>query len=280
MILRFATVTNGELAYRSYKDLEAKVGLPLVQLAEKNRGVRVDYKDLQSRPLRILNSPMWSGQVENGRAYSPFTYQRGASGAVAHADRPPAFLSRPSRLHRIRRAPAHLQTQTADEGVWRSEVYAGPGQEPDAELHDAARQVEDPLHLQRQPAHDDAVARRRTALDQRTGCRPARAGGQRLGGDCTTTTAWSSLAPPSAPAFRAGICIQYHAPERTYSVPKSPLRKGKRAGGHNSLTRIRMKPNLMVGGYGQFTYHFNYWGPTGVNRDTHILVRKLPDLEW
>jgi nitrate reductase alpha subunit len=31
----------------------------------------------------------------------------------------------------------------------------------------------------------------------------------------------------------------------------------------------------MLGGYGQFTYHFNYWGPTGVNRDTHILVRKL-----
>ena len=36
----------------------------------------------------------------------------------------------------------------------------------------------------------------------------------------------------------------------------------------------------MVGGYGQFTYHFNYWGPTGCNRDTHILVRKLPELNW
>ncbi len=31
----------------------------------------------------------------------------------------------------------------------------------------------------------------------------------------------------------------------------------------------------MVGGYGQFTYHFNYWGPTGYNRDTYVLVRKL-----
>ena len=34
----------------------------------------------------------------------------------------------------------------------------------------------------------------------------------------------------------------------------------------------------MVGGYGQFTYHFNYWGPTGCNRDTHVYVRKLPEL--
>ncbi len=48
----------------------------------------------------------------------------------------------------------------------------------------------------------------------------------------------------------------------------------------NSVTRTRLKPNLMVGGYGQFTYHFNYWGPTGCNRDTHILVRKLTRLEW
>jgi nitrate reductase alpha subunit len=77
-----------------------------------------------------------------------------------------------------------------------------------------------------------------------------------------------------------GICILYHSPERTYSVPKSPLRNNRRAGGHNSLTRTRLKPNLMVGGYGQFTFHFNYWGPTGCNRDTHVLVRKLPELIW
>jgi nitrate reductase alpha subunit len=77
-----------------------------------------------------------------------------------------------------------------------------------------------------------------------------------------------------------GICIIYHSPERTYSVPKSPLRGKRRAGGHNSLTRTRLKPNLMIGGYGQFTFHFNYWGPIGCNRDTHVLVRKLPELVW
>ncbi|MEK9138710.1 MAG: molybdopterin-dependent oxidoreductase, partial [Bacteroidota bacterium] len=73
-ILHLATVTNGELAYRSYKNMEEKVGLPLAHLAEKNRGTRVSYNDLQSKPMRLLNSPMWSGLTENGRAYSPFTY--------------------------------------------------------------------------------------------------------------------------------------------------------------------------------------------------------------
>jgi len=77
-----------------------------------------------------------------------------------------------------------------------------------------------------------------------------------------------------------GICMIYHSPERTIAVPKSPMRGNRRAGGHNSLTRVRLKPNLMVGGYGQFTYHFNYWGPTGVNRDTAVRVRKLEKVEY
>src|SRR6516162_2893916 len=74
LILQFATVTNGELAWRSYKNMEKKVGLPLAHLGEKNRGLRVDYKALQARPQRLLNSPMWSGLTEDGRPYSPFTY--------------------------------------------------------------------------------------------------------------------------------------------------------------------------------------------------------------
>ena len=76
-----------------------------------------------------------------------------------------------------------------------------------------------------------------------------------------------------------GVCIVYHSPERTYTVPKSQTR-GRRAGGHNSFTRVHLKPNLMVGGYGQFTYHFNYWGPVGVNRDTHLLVRKMTKVNF
>ena len=31
----------------------------------------------------------------------------------------------------------------------------------------------------------------------------------------------------------------------------------------------------MIGGYAQFTYAFNYWGPPGVNRDTFVVVKKL-----
>jgi nitrate reductase alpha subunit len=71
-----------------------------------------------------------------------------------------------------------------------------------------------------------------------------------------------------------GTCYIHHATERTINVPISE-RTGNRAGNHNSLTRVRLKPLCMVGGYGQFSYYFNYWGPTGVNRDSYVIVKKL-----
>ena len=103
--------------------------------------------------------------------------------------------------------------------------------------------------------------------------------GQRLGGGIQRQRRGGDHGRWSAPASPRGIAIYYHAPERTISVPKSPVRGNRRAGGHNSLTRVRPKPVLMAGGYAQFTYAFNYWGPTGVNRDTYVYVRKLPELD-
>jgi nitrate reductase alpha subunit len=279
VILRFATVTNGELAYRSYKNMEEEVGLPLVQLAERNRSVRVSYKELQARPQRFINSPMWSGLIENGRAYSPFTYNGECLvpwrtltgrqhfyldhlGYLAFGEHLPTYKPKPRpaeyadiRLSREVGRTLMLNYLTPH-GKWHIHSTYGDnhrmmtlsrGVEPLwLNDHDAAELgVEDNDWVE---AHND-------------------------NGVVVTRAAVSARIP-------RGICIQYHSPERTLSVPTSPLRGHRRAGGHNSLTRTRLKPNLMLGGYGQFTYHFNYWGPIGCNRDTHILVRKLPELNW
>ena len=42
-----------------------------------------------------------------------------------------------------------------------------------------------------------------------------------------------------------GVCIVYHVPERTTGIPKSQVRGNRRAGGHNSVTRIHLKPNYL-----------------------------------
>ena len=183
-------------------------------------------RTLQAQPHRLLNSPMWSGLTEDGRAYAPFTYNVEIPGAVAHADRAPAPLSGSSGLHRIRRAPADLQAANRSAGVRRSAVHdKTEGQPLDAELPDAARQMAHPLHLRRQPPHDYAVARRRAAVDERPAT-PREIGIEdndwvevyNDNGVVVTRAAVSARIP-------RGICIQYHSPERTLSVPKSPLRK-------------------------------------------------------
>ena len=278
-VLSLATVTNGELAWRSYAAMEKKVGLPLKDLAEKTRGVRMSYADLQAQPRRLLNSPMWSGLCADGRPYAPFTYnvERDVPwrtltgrqhlyldhvGYIAFGEHLPTYKPRPT--------PAQygdLQF-TKDEGPTKLLNYLTPHGK--WHIHSTYGDTQRMTTLSRgcEPfwVHPDDAAEIGVADNDWVEV-------FNDNGVVVTRAAVSHRIP-------RGVCVQYHSPERTYGVPRTPLRGGRRAGGHNSLTRTRLKPNLMVGGYGQFTYHFNYWGPVGCNRDTHVLVRKLPELRW
>jgi nitrate reductase alpha subunit len=278
-ILRLASVTNGELAWRSYKNMEERTGLALRDLAERNRGVRMTYSDLQAQPRRLLNSPMWSGLTEDGRSYSPFTYNierlvpfrtltgrqhlyLDHPGYIAFGEHLPTYKPKPmpSQYGDIRftkeAGPSRMLNYLTPHGKWHIHSTYGDNQR----MTTLSRGCE-PFWIN--PADAEAIG----VVDNDW------VEIYNDNGVVVTRAAVSHRIPP-------GICIQYHSPERTYGVPRTPLRGNRRAGGHNSLTRTRLKPNLMVGGYGQFTYHFNYWGPVGCNRDTHVLVRKLPELRW
>ena len=261
------------------ENMEEKTGLPLVQLAEKNRGVRVGYKDLQAHPHRLLNSPMWSGVTENGRAYSAFTYNKenlvpwrtltgrqhfylDHPGYLQFGEHLPTYKPKPSAVQyadlRLSKAegPTLMLNYLTPHGKWHIHSTYGDNHR----MTTLSRGVE-PFWMNDRDAAEIGIEDNDWVEVHNDN------------GVVVTRAAVSARIP-------RGISIQYHSPERTYSVPKSPIRNFRRAGGHNSLTRVRLKPNLMVGGYGQFTFHFNYWGPTGCNRDTHILVRKLPELKW
>ena len=66
---------------------------------------------------------------------------------------------------------------------------------------------------------------------------------------------------------KAGRVTMYHGWERYLGV------KNKKAN-FNSVTGIRIKPTQLAGGYGQLHFKLNYWGPTGVQRDTRVQVEK------
>jgi len=278
-ILHLATVTNGELSYRSYLDLEKKTGLELAHLAEKSRGQRCDFDDLQGRPRRLLNSPMWSGLTENGRAYAPFTFQREMlvpwrtltgrqhlyldhPGYIEFGEHLPTYKPKPRPTEyadlvvSTEQGPTVMLNYLTPHGKWHIHSTYG-----DNERMTTLSRGCDPFWMSVKDAEQIGIVDNDWVEVHNDH------------GVTVTRAAVSSRIP-------RGIGILYHSTERTYGVPRSPLRKNRRAGGHNSLTRARLKPNLMVGGYGQFTYHFNYWGPTGCNRDTHVYVRKLPRLDW
>ncbi len=274
IILEFAPETNGELAYRGYKFMEKKVGLPLADLAEKSRNARVSYKDLQSQPRRLVNSPVWSGLVSEGRAYAPFTYNyeklvpwrtltgrqhfyQDQEGYIAFGENLPTYKPSPlpSDYGDLKTSPTDGRVKALNYLTPHGKWHIHSTYSDNHRMMTLSRGCE-PLWLNDEDAVDLGINDNdwvEAYNDNGVVC----------------TRAIVSHRIPK------GVCIQYHSPERTLDIPKSPLRGNRRAGGHNSLTRIRLKPVLMMGGYGQYTYHFNYWGPTGVNRDTFIMVRKL-----
>lgn len=273
-VLSLSTLTNGKLNYRAYENMEKKTGLVLADLGEGSQDVRIDYKDLQSQPRRYNTSPLWSGLMNNGRAYSAYTY---------NVDRLVPWRTLTGRQHFYLDHDAYIMF-----GEHLSTYKPSPTPEVYGDLRQTVNDGKAKMlncltphgkwHIH--STYGDTL-RMLTLSRGMEPCWVSEKDAEAIGikdndwvevyndhGVYCTRACVSARIP-------SGVCIVYHSPERTYSVPKSQVRGNRRAGGHNSFTRVHLKPNLMCGGYGQFTYHFNYWGPVGVNRDTHVLVRKM-----
>ena len=274
VILHFAAETNGEFAHRAFVAESIKTGIDHTHLAADMRGVAYTFDDLCSRPCRTLTTPYWTGITNGKRTYAAYCQNveelipwRTLTGRqhlyldheayVAFGENLPTFKPRGElrQTHDLVKskqgAGCLVLNYLTPHGKWHIHSTYGDTlrmktlsrgcypvwmNDKDADLIG----IEDNDWIE--VFNDHGVV-------------------------CTRAIV-SARIPP-------GICLLYHAPERTLGVPKSPERGNRRAGGHNSLTRVRLKPLFMIGGYAQFTYAFNYWGPQGVNRDTFVVLKKL-----
>ncbi len=273
-ILALDPASNGELAYRAFEAEEQKTGRILRHLGDGQRDTRWDFSDIVAQPRRVLTTPTWSGLVAKGRAYSPFTFNvehlvpwRTLTGRqhfyldhqkyLEWGEHLPVYKPRPdhSMLSETEQTlvegqAGRLFSYITPHGKWSiHSTYSDnhrmmtlsrggyPVWMNDKDAVDLGIQDNDWVEL----FNDNGVFVQR----------------------CIT----------SARIPRNTVFV-YHATERTIGIPISPRRKS-RAGMNNSLTRTRLKPVLMTGGYAQFTYFFNYWGPTGVNRDTFVYLRRV-----
>ena len=278
-ILAFAAETNGELAHRAYVSESKKTGIDHTHLASDDRGVRITFDDIVAQPRRLLTTPFWTGITKGSQTYTgfaqnlqeriPWRTQTGRQHLYldheayrAYGEHLPVYkpLAGIADTRDLVKTGAELGglvlNYLTPHGTWHIHSTYGDT----LRMETLSRGIE-PLWL-----NDDEAAR--AGLKDNDWVEVINDHGAVVTRACV-----SARIPP-------GMCYIYHATERTIGVPKSQVRGNRRAGGHNSLTRARLKPLFMIGGYAQFTYGFNYWGPQGVNRDTFVVVRKLEKLVW
>ncbi len=278
-VLHLSTLTNGKLTVRAYKNAEKKTGMVLTDLAQGSEDIKIRYADLLAQPRRYNTSPLWSGLMNDGRAYAPYTY---------NVERLVPWRTLTGRQHFYLDHELYLAY-----GENLPTYKPSPKPEAYGDLRDTLKEGEAKILNCLTPhgkwhIHSTYMENLRMLTLSR-GCEPCwinEQDAEELGindndwvevyndhGVYCTRAVVSARIPK-------GVCIVYHVPERTVGIPKSQVRGNKRAGGHNSFTRIHLKPNFLAGGYGQFTYHFNYWGPIAPNRDTHVIVKKMEKLVW
>ncbi len=275
-VLNLSSVTNGKLAVRAYENAQKKTGLKLDDIVKHKEGVRMQYKDLQKAPHRYHSSPVWSGLMMDDRAYAAYTYNiekmvpwRTLTGRqhsyidhemyLGYGESLPTYKPSPRAeaygdlRETVKNGDAKVLSCLTPHGKWHiHSTYMD-----NIRMLTLSRGIE-PIWINEEDAKDMDINDNdwvEVINDNGTYC----------------TRAVVSTRIPK------GVTILYHTIERTIGLPISQERK-KRSGGNNAVTRVRLKPNLLAGGYGQFSYYFNYWGPVAVNRDTHVIIKKMTEV--
>lgn len=262
-----------------WTSVEKRTGpVPQGHLLRPPRELTILLNRSRRGPGRALNSPNWSGLKGEQVTYTSFAqnvqrllpfHTLSAASTSTWTMRGCAAWRKPAR---VPSAPAPGDPGRGERGR-RSPRGHGPGAQP----ADPAQQVVHSLYVFGQSDHAHALARRRRNLAQRRRRRPGGHCGQRMAGMFQRQRACSWAGPLVSYRIPRGRAFIYHAQERHVGTPLSPL-SGQRGGTHNSLTRPFIKPTQMIGGYGQLSYSFNYYGPTGCQRDEYIVVRKAGEV--
>ena len=273
-ILALSGTTNGKLAVAGFENLEVRTGVELADLAHERAGDRITFSDTITQPRSVICSPEWSGAESEDRRYAPFTI---------NVDRLKPWHTLTGRQHFL------LDHDWMAELGEMLPTYRPPldvgaifGDQRRADFDSTPQLVaryltphskwsihseyQDNLHMlnlfRGGPVIwvNDLDASRIGVADNdwieaynRNGVTVARA-------------AVTHRIPP-------GSVLMYHAIDRHLQMPVSEA-SGLHGGTDNSLTRVVMKPTHMIGGYAQLSAGFNYYGPTGSQRDEIAVIRR------
>jgi nitrate reductase alpha subunit len=273
-ILMLSGTTNGRLATEGFRALERATGTPLADLSEGRSGDTISFHDAQVQPRTVITSPEWSGIETHGRRYSPFTINVEREKPWHTLSGRMQFYVDHSWMLEIGEGLPVFRPPLYHRGIFENEQASGSGSDRELTLRFLSPHSKWSIHSEYQDnlhmltlfrgggmlwvSREDAAALDIADNDwveahNRNGVIACRA-------------AVSHRIPP-------GTCLMYHAKDRHLNVPLTEI-GGKRGGTDNSLTRIVMKPTHFIGGYAQLSFGFNYYGPTGSQRDELTVLRK------
>jgi nitrate reductase alpha subunit len=272
-ILALSGVSNGSVAVAGFEALERRTGQQLADLARDHEGKIITFAETQSRPQPVITSWEWSGSEHGGRRYSPFTIN----------------------VERLK--PWHTLTGRQHfflDHEWMAEVGEWfPTYRPPLNLHAISG-------YPRLGEHDDTqvvvryltphskwsihseyqdnlfmLALSRGGPDIWMSTEDAAKIGVKDNDWIEAVNRNGVVVARAVVSHRMpeGTVYMYHAKDRTVGVPRVEA-TGKRGGIHNSLTRLLLKPTHLIGGYAQLSYGFNYYGPTGNQRDEVTTIRR------
>ncbi len=278
-ILALSGTTNGRLATAGFEQLEQRTGRPLADLARDQAGRRVTFADTQAGPQPVITSPEWSGSEHGGRRYSPFTI---------NVERLKPWHTLTGRQHLFLdhdwMAELGEQLPTYRPPLNMARIFGpqdGAGEGAEVTVRYLTPHSKWSIHSEYQD-NLFMLSLSRGGPDLWMSQEDAARIGVR---DNEWIEAYNRNGVVVARAvvthrMPQGTAYMYHAKDRTIDTPKSEL-SGRRGGIHNALTRLLIKPSHLIGGYAQLSYGFNYYGPTGNQRDeVTVIRRRSQDVEY
>lgn len=279
MALRFSGTTNGRLATQGFRTLEKRTGTEMAYLSEGDEEKRITFIDTRIQPRSVITSPEWSGSEHGGRRYSAFVQNVECfkpwhtltgrpqfyidhdwmldMGEALPVFRPPLNLAHLYGERPIGDVRANSQTGAAEVAVRYLTIHNKWA------IHSQYYDNPHMLTLGRggqtiwmSPQDADKIGVRDNEWIEATN----------RNGTVTARAVVSHRIPE-------GTVFMHHAQDRQINTPLNES-SGRRGGTHNSLTRIFLKPTHLAGGYAQFAYAFNYYGPTGNQRDEVTVIRR------
>ena len=278
MVLLFSGTTNGRLAFEGFRTLERRTGTRMADMAEGDEEKRISFEDTRIQPRSVITSPEWSGSEHGGRRYSAFV-QNVERNKPWHTltGRPQFYIDHDwmqdmGEVLPVFRPPLDLAHMYGEVPVGHV------GRSPEGTAEVAVRYLTPhnkwAIHSQYfDNPHMLTLGRGGQTIWMSP--RDAEKIGVR---DNEWVEAYNRNGIVTARAVVShrmpeGTVYMHHAQERVAGTPLTE-RSGKRGGIHNSLTRIAIKPTHLVGGYAQLSYAFNYYGPTGNQRDEVTIIRR------